>query len=460
MNSPEDTIAAIATPLGEGGLGVIRISGPKAIPVAQSLFHSLKHQDLSNATSHTCLVGTIGVGAAVDQVVLTIFRAPNSYTGEDVMEISAHGSPFLLQKILNLCTSHGARLAGPGEFTARAFLNGKMDLTQAEAVAELIRAKTDKSQAAALAQLRGSLANKIRDLRGQLLPLLAQIEVGLDHSDEDHNFLLRDELIRTCTKVDAGMNELLASASSGKVLREGYRVALLGRPNVGKSSLLNALLKEERAIVTPIAGTTRDTLEETLTLHGIPVILTDTAGLRVSTEDPVEKIGMDRTRQSLAQADLVIGLFDGSEAFTPEDAQVIEAASSRPHLWVINKMDLPAQISANELHARNGNAEAISLSAKTGMGLESLLAAIERNALQEKAGASEAQWLLNVRHAAALEHARTALAQAVQSARDKMPEECIALDLKTALDALGEIIGETTTEDLLGEIFSRFCVGK
>ncbi len=494
MHSPEDTIAAVATPLGEGGIGVLRISGAQAILTAKKIFIPAKNVDLSEVPSHTCYFGNIVIPAVknssfpaaaggesmdpppvtvgddensvsgndgiIDQVVLTLFRAPHSYTGEDVVEISAHGSPLILQKILSLCLSSGARLANAGEFTERAFLHGKMDLTQAEAVAELIRAKTDKSHQAARAQLEGSLARTVRSLREKLLPLLAHIEIGLDHADEDHDFLQRDQLLATCQTLTQDIDEILASAQTGKVLREGYRVALFGRPNVGKSSLMNSLLKEDRAIVTPIAGTTRDTLEETVQLDGIPVILTDTAGLRSETSDPVEKLGIERTRASMQNADIVIGLFDGSEELTAEDKRVIAEASDKPHLWVLNKCDLPARISPETLRALNGGGQVIPLSAKTGTGIDVLIRAIAQNALSQKATASEARWLLNARHTAALERVKEALAMAVKATREESPEECIALELKTALNALGEIIGETTTEDLLGEIFSRFCVGK
>jgi tRNA modification GTPase len=460
MISHDDTIAAIATPLGEGGLGVIRVSGSKATGIVNAIFRTPKINNLTEATSHTCHVGLIQAESVIDQVVVTLFRAPHSYTGEDVVEISAHGSPFTLRKILDLCLAQGARAAGSGEFTERAFLNGKMDLTQAEAVAELIRAKTDKSQAAALAQMQGRLAEKVRGLRDKLLPLLAHVEVGLDHSDEDHDFISRNKLIAGCRDVQSEIEGLLESAHVGKILREGFRVAFLGRPNVGKSSLLNALLKEDRAIVTPTPGTTRDTLEEKLNLNGIPVILTDTAGLRREAQDPVERLGMERTRKSLEEADTVIGLLDGSEELTPEDEDVIRQAMAKSHIWVINKSDLPQRLGSKSLHALNGGAAIVNLSAKTGEGLDTLVSTIANLALHEKAGASEARWLLNARHQAALVRAQNALAHAVESASEENYEECIALDLQTALGALGEVIGETTTEELLDQIFSQFCIGK
>jgi len=493
MQSPQDTIAAVATPLGEGGLGVIRVSGAKAIAVIKAIFRPAKTIDLENVPSHTCHFGSItteppspglrppsplsrerasispspylrekGLGdeGAIDQVVVTVFRAPHSYTGDDVVEISAHGSSLTLQSILGLCLKNGARLAGPGEFTERAFLNGKMDLAQAEAVAELIRAKTEKTRAAALGQMRGSLSQKVRDLRGRLLPLLAHIEVGLDHSDEDHDFISRAHLTTRCEEVRQEIDSLLQSARVSKILREGLQVALLGRPNVGKSSLMNALLKEDRAIVAPTPGTTRDTLQESVNVNGMPMVLTDTAGLRPEAQDSVEKQGMERTRRSLQEADVVLGLFDGSTGFSAEDDHMIRQAMTKPHIWVINKCDLPRQFSSETLQTYNGSAPVVTLSAKTGEGLETLVEQLTALALDEKARTSEARWLLNARHEDALLRAREALSHAVDAAREETFEECVALELQTALGALGEIIGETTTEDLLDQIFSTFCIGK
>lgn len=460
MHSLEDTIAAIATPQGDGALGILRVSGTQAIALVHKIFKPVAHGDLLSAPSHTCHVGTLMGTEPIDHVVVSLFRAPRSYTGEDVVEISAHGSPFVLQKILALCLHQGARLAEPGEFTQRAFVAGKMDLTQAEAVAELIRAKTDKTHAAALAQLEGRLATEIRTLRDQLLPLLAHVEVGLDHSDEDHDFLSRSKLVEKGESVLQRLDVILATERTSKILREGLRVALVGRPNVGKSSLLNALLKEERAIVTPIAGTTRDTLEESVNWDGIPVILVDTAGLRTHTQDPVEKIGIERTRRSVEQADFVIGLLDASQPLTPEDRAVVDACLAKPHLWVLNKSDLPITLDRSEFHRWNGQSPLVSVSAKTGEGLLGLIELVKQQALQEKSSTAEAQWLINTRHADALRRARAAILEAIAAARGKVYEECVAMELKAAINALGEVIGEVSTEDLLGEIFKNFCIGK
>lgn len=403
--------------------------------------------------------GDGGEGSLIDQVLVTVFRNPQSYTGDDVVEISTHGNPFILNQVLQACIQNGARLAEPGEFTARAFLAGKMDLTQAEAVADLIRARTDGAHAAALGQLEGHLSTRVRALRDRLLPLLAHVEVGLDHSDEDHDFLSRSGLNETCQSVQQEIETLLASARVGKILREGLRVALVGKPNVGKSSLLNALLKEERAIVTAIPGTTRDTLEETIHWGGIPVVLTDTAGVREQTTDPVERLGMARTRKAIQSSDLVLCVFDASTAWSEEDLALLKECASKPHVWVVNKTDLKTHWPIDQLQSLNGKASAVAVSAKTGAGLDQLVQTV-KSAAGAGESAGETQWTLNVRHQAALQRAQESLRQATNAAQNDRYEECVALELRSALDALGEIVGETTTDDLLGQIFSTFCVGK
>lgn len=460
MFSPDDTIAALATPVGEGGLGVIRISGPESLRIINQLFVPAQPMNWAAAESHRCYFGRISADRPMDQVVVTLFRGPHSYTGDDVIEISAHGSPFVLQEILQLCLRAGARLAEPGEFTQRAFLHGKMDLTQAEAVGEFIRARGERAHAAALSQMEGALARKVRSLRDSLLPLLAHVEVGLDHSDEHHDFLNREELEKRVGAVSKQLDEILASARVGKVLRDGLRVTFVGRPNVGKSSLLNALLREDRAIVTPEAGTTRDTLEERVQWDGLSVVLTDTAGLRAAPPNSVEALGIERTRRALTESDLLVGLFDGSTPLTDEDQAVVDSCAGQPHLWAINKSDLPVQWESARLAHMNGSAPVVKLSARTGEGLQNLVHLITSTALQERATVGQAKWLLNARHQEALRRTQAALMQALEAARQNEYEECVALELQTALKAMGEIIGETPTEELLGQIFSQFCVGK
>jgi tRNA modification GTPase len=457
--SPTDTIVALATAPGESGIGVVRLSGPAAISIARAHFKPRQSVDLATAATQTSHVGQFVATEPVDQVVITLFRAPHSYTGDDVVEISAHGSPFILDQILHCCVRSGARMAEPGEFTLRAFLAGKIDLTQAEAVADLIRARSDQANAAALGQLEGRLAEQVRRLRDQLLPLLAHVEVGLDHSDEDHDFLSREGLISGCKTIRGEIEALLNSARVGRVLREGVRVAIVGRPNVGKSSLLNALLKEDRAIVTAIPGTTRDTLEETFNWDGIPVILTDTAGLRDAVDDPIERLGIERSKKALQRADLALCLFDASAPLDETDKRLIAECAAKPHVWVMNKLDLPARWRADQLSALNGGGAVVEVSAKTGSGLDVLVNTVKALSIGQST-AADARWMLNARHQAALEKARTALQEAEQTAGKNSFEECVALELNTVLQALGEVIGETATEELLGQIFSQFCIGK
>jgi len=456
MNSARDTIAAIATPIGEGSIGVIRLSGDQALPIIEKLFQTARPIDWKNIPSHSAHVGLFGPSEApLDQVVMTLFRTPHSYTGEDVVEVSGHGNPVLLHRLLQACLTQGARLAEPGEFTQRAFLNGKMDLTQAEAVADLIRAKTDQSRRAAWGQLEGRLAQEVRRIRDHLLPLLAHVEVAMDHSDEGHEFLAREALVDQCAHVQRALEQLLLSARVGKVLREGFHIALVGRPNVGKSSLMNALLQEDRAIVTPIAGTTRDTLEENVNWDGFLVVLTDTAGLHDKASEPVEKLGIERTQKAIETSDLVVVVLDGSQALTAEDEHILHRVKTKAHLLVWNKADLSTNFKTQE-----DPSTALSISAKTGQGLNALIQAVKSEAFGDSGSTQEARWMLNARHESILQKAREALARAVEAAASGAYEEVIALELKTALNALGEIIGETTTEDLLGQIFANFCVGK
>lgn len=449
-----DTIAAIATPMGESGIGMVRLSGPAALRIVQAHFRSRRAASLDQAPSHTSHVGAFD---DLDHAVVTLFRRPHSYTGEDVAEISVHGNPLILRRVLERCLEPlpgqeaRARLAAPGEFTQRAFLNGKMDLAQAEAVADLIRAQTDAARRAAFRQLEGSLSWQVRGMRDQILPILAHIEVGLDHSDEDHDFLPREQLTQRCAELREAIRDILGSARVGRLLRDGLRVALVGPPNAGKSSLLNALLKEERAIVTPIPGTTRDTLEERLDWDGLPVRLIDTAGLREHTLDPVEAVGMERTRAAIAAADLVLVVLDRANPAHPEGEAVLSLVRDRPHRILANKSDIARTTLEGKM---------IAISALTGEGLDQVITAVKEFAYGTGASVAESEWLLNVRHAEALKRAQDAIDRADAASKAQAYEEVVALELRTALDALGEIIGVTSSEDLLGQIFSTFCVGK
>ena len=444
----QETICALATPSGTGGLGVIRVSGPTAFAVVDAVS---RRPRCASGTSHTLRRNAIldGDGNVVDDVLLAVFRAPRSYTGEDVVEVSAHGSPLILGQILARLLASGARLARPGEFTQRAFLNGKMDLAQAEAVSDLITAQTAQAQRLARRQTEGRLSRAVAGIRGEVLGVLAQIEATIDFPEEVGELdtaLCEHALAEAQTQIA----DLLATADQGIITREGLSVVLAGRPNVGKSSLLNALLRSNRAIVTSIPGTTRDVLEETLNLHGIALRISDTAGLR-DTIDEVERIGVARTQDSIAAADLVLLVLDAAAGETPEDAALRQSLADCPHLVVWNKWDLSAQ------DALPG--DGVAVSALSGWHLDALEAAITRKTLGDACG-TESTLVTHARHKQALEAASAQIAEAAQSLRSGLPADFASIDLRGALNSLGTITGETATEDVIAEIFSRFCIGK
>lgn len=465
----EDTIAAIATPLGEGGLGVVRISGSRALDVASSLFRS--RTPLSQTPSHTLLTGRLwDKDEPVDQALAAVFRAPRSYTGEDVVEVSCHGGAFLLKRALSLCLAAGARLAEPGEFTRRAFLNGKMDLAQAEAVADLIAAQSDAFRRLALEQLQGRLSAHLKPLRRQLLDLLAQLEANMDFVEDEIPALSRARLRDGLSALARVCESLLRTAPRGRLLREGVRVALVGKPNAGKSSLFNALLGSDRAIVTEVPGTTRDSLEERVLIRDVPVTLTDTAGLREGA-DRVEAEGMDRTRRALSRADVAVWVLDLSAPLSDDDKNVARQLQGKKTVLALNKSDLLAP--GHPFHkdpapffsavAGGETPPWVLTSAATGQGLEEL-----RRALADRMGATNglsaepgaAPTLINVRHETLLKEALAGLETARAAADAGADEECLAVDLKGALDRLNQITGEGVHDEILRAIFSRFCVGK
>lgn len=437
-----DTIAAIATPPGEGAIAIIRISGPETPSIVSRLFKPAG----KSPRARLATLGTIhDDGEPVDEVLLTMFSAPASFTGEDVAEIACHGGMLLAAQLLKLVLRNGARAADPGEFSQRAFVNGKMDLTRAEAVMDIIRARTPLALRAAARQLEGRLGNAILTLRDTTLTTVANLEAWIDFPDEDIDPASGRALIERIQSTLADIEQLLATADEGRVLREGVRVAIAGIPNAGKSSLLNRLLGMERAIVSEIPGTTRDTIEETACLHGILFRLTDTAGLR-ATNDPVEKEGVARTSRALEQADLVLHVIDASLPGNP-------APLAEHELLVANKCDLLSPSSP----VPHG---AIRVSSRTGEGFERLVAAMLDISGASQLAATPTLAAINSRHQALLENAASALRHAIILLDSKEPAELAAVELRSALDALGQIVGATDTEDILGEIFSRFCIGK
>ena len=449
MFSTDDTIVAISTPIGRAGLGIVRLSGPRSAEIAQALVR----RDEKFAPRHATLAQLTADGIN-DQVVVTVFPAPQSYTGDDVAEISAHGSPVVLHGILRSSIAAGARLAEPGEFTLRAFLNGKLDLVQAEAVADLIEAVTPLQARAAFDQLEGTLTEAIGQIESRLFDLMARLEASLDFPDEGYHFVQRSGAAAELGAIGKQIETLLARAARGRLIREGAQIAILGTPNVGKSSLFNALLNADRAIVTPIAGTTRDLLTERADLRGLAVGLVDTAGIRTS-DDVIEREGVVRARQAAAVADLTIVVLDRSRGLTDEDRALVEAAMAGPHLIVANKADLP------EAWTLESSWDAVAVSATTGDGLPKLI-----DTLASRLGAAperrDQPLVTNVRHAALLDRASEAIVRAGEalSGASSTSEEFVLADLQEASAHLQEITGRRTTDDLLRHIFERFCIGK
>ncbi len=473
----EDTIAAISTPLGEGGIGIVRISGKDSIKIAEKIFRSEK--PLNQLPSHRVNYGEIidsQTGEVIDQVLLTKFLAPKSYTAEDLVEISCHGGQLVLTKVLQQALKCGARLAEPGEFTLRAFINGKIDLSQAEAVAEVIRAKTDLGLKLALKHLKGDLSEKINSYRDRLIDILARLEVEIDFSEEDIETLDRNKVLQEIEEIEKDIRELLSTYDEGKILKEGLNLVIIGKTNVGKSSLLNALLKEDRAIVTPIPGTTRDVISEFVNFKGVPVRLVDTAGYRIS-KDRIELEGIRRTKIEISEADLLLLVIDTSSEIDEEDLDLKKQVEKRKYLIVFNKIDItsPDLIRKNEQRLKEESIEegepfnfvqdkrsrtVVKVSALKGDGLERLKEKIVSSALVLQKDQTQGVLLSSLRHKDALIRAKKSLTLAKASLKKKMSPEFVALDVKASLDAIGEVIGKTVTDDILNKIFSEFCIGK
>ena len=457
-----DTIAAIATPVGEAAIGVVRMSGKKAFEIADRIFVSKKGLVPSEAEPFRALYGYVtdpGTGRRLDEVLLLVLKAPHTYTCEDMVEIHGHGGTVSLRELLELLMREGARLARPGEFTERAFLGGRIDLSQAEAVLDIIRSKTEASLRCAVEQLGGSLSRKVRAFRDELLDCLVHVEGSIDFPDEDIEIMDAGKLLGRLHRIGGELEGLLQSARAGIVFREGLTAVIAGRPNVGKSSLLNALLRQNRAIVTPIPGTTRDAIEEMADIRGIPVRLVDTAGIQ-ETECPIETEGILRSRSYLERADLVLFVMDGSESAKEEDARLLSEVQSRPVIYVVNKEDLPQRLDVDDLFKMKNGRTVVTLSSKTGKGIDLLEEAIQKMVWQGKAQGAEGALVTHVRHREALCRSLESVRAATEALSRKAPPEIIAVDLRGALEALGEIVGEVFTEDLLDKIFSQFCIGK
>ncbi len=459
LNQPgnwDDTIIALATPPGIGAIGVIRLSGKKALAIAGSIFPG---KDLAKEPSHTLHIGYLKDGENIlDEAVVSLYKAPRSYTGEDVVELSCHGSPFVQQQVIEACIRLGARMARPGEFTQRAFLHGKLDLTQAEAVADLIASNTAASQKAAMHNIRGGFSENLKDLRERLIRFSALIELELDFSQEDLEFADRKELYALVEELDQATRQLVSSFQLGNVIKNGVAVAIIGKPNTGKSTLLNTLLNENRAIVSEIPGTTRDTIEELINIDGILFRLIDTAGIRQHATDVIESAGMERSKEKIKQADLVLQL-----ALLPVNGEELESISpgeqvNHPKtITVINKIDLLNKTEIEQL--RKGYPEASLISAKQNQGIDQLKEKMVNTVLQGQVQ-TENTIITNARHYHALKEVEGSLADIKAGLDKKLPGDLLALDIRRCLHFLGEITGVVTNEDQLEYIFSRFCVGK
>ena len=456
----DDTIAAIATAPGEGGIGIIRISGEKSLQVAQSIFKSKSGKMIKDYNARTLIYGTVVDNEKViDEALVAYMKGPNSYTAEDVIEINCHGGFISVKKILELILSKGVRLAEAGEFTKRAFLNGRIDLSQAEAIIDVIKSKTDMAHEVAQSQLEGSLAKKIKDLRMNVTEVLAHLEVSIDFAEEDVEEITYQTLEEKALELRNEIKKLYDTAESGKILRDGLKTVIVGKPNVGKSSLLNSILGENRAIVTDIAGTTRDVIEEFVNIKGIPLKIVDTAGIR-ETEDVVEKIGVEKSRESFSTADLVIMVLDASRKLSEEDMEILESLKNKKTIVLLNKMDLEPQIELEKIEEFVNSEDIIKISALKHQGIEELQDKIEAMVYHGSVKNSSNLMITNSRHKDALFKAYESINDAISAIEQRMPYDFIEVDFKNIWDYLGYINGDTVREDLLDTIFANFCIGK
>ena len=453
-----DTIAAISTPRGEGGIGIVRISGNNALDILEKIFKPKSGKAIKGLRNYSINYGHIFDGKTlVDEVLVSIMKAPNTYTREDIVEINCHGGFVITEKVLEVVLKNGARIAEIGEFTRRAFLNGRVDLTQAEAVIDLIHGKTEKSVSLSLNQLRGDLKEQIEHLKKLVLDVAAHINVVLDYPEEGIDDPLPEHLVENLQEVLDTTDRLIRSYDKGKMIKEGIKTAIVGKPNVGKSSILNSVLKEERAIVTDIAGTTRDVIEEVVNLKGIPLVLVDTAGIR-KTDDLVENIGVEKSKKLIESADLILFVVDGSRPLDEEDMKIHEAIKAEKVIGILNKIDIKEDIDLSPLTKIS---KWLEISAIKNQGIDEMEEEIYRHIIDENIeDSSQKITITNVRHKSALEKTKQSIENIFETIESGLPMDLMAVDIKGALDSLSEVTGEISSEDLLDHIFSNFCVGK
>ncbi|WP_144781527.1 tRNA uridine-5-carboxymethylaminomethyl(34) synthesis GTPase MnmE [Macrococcoides caseolyticum] len=456
-----DTIASISTPMGEGAIAIVRLSGNDAISIADKLYKG-KHQ-LSDVASHTINYGHIIDPASneiIEEVMVAVMRAPRTYTREDIVEINCHGGIMTVNRVLELALTNGARLAEPGEFTKRAFLNGRIDLSQAEATMDFIRSKTDRASRVAMQQIEGRLSVLIKGLRQSILEILAQVEVNIDYPEyDDVEEATNTFLMEEARKIEGSITNLLQTANQGKILREGLSTVIVGKPNVGKSSMLNNLIQDNKAIVTEIAGTTRDVLEEYVNVRGVPLRLVDTAGIR-ETEDIVEKIGVERSREALNKADLILYVLNNNEILTEEDYKLAEIIKNEDVIVIINKTDLETKLDLEEVKTMVGNAPIVRTSMLSQQGIEELEEQIRTLFFAGEVSNQDMTYVSNARHISLLKSAKTSIGDAISAAELGVPVDMIQIDLIKTWELLGEVIGESVDDGLIDQLFSQFCLGK
>ncbi|HEH0630460.1 TPA: tRNA uridine-5-carboxymethylaminomethyl(34) synthesis GTPase MnmE [Staphylococcus aureus] len=456
-----DTITSISTPMGEGAIGIVRLSGPQAVEIADKLYKG-KHL-LNDVPSHTINYGHIidpESKEVIEEVMVSVLRAPKTFTREDIIEINCHGGILTINRVLELTMTYGARMAEPGEFTKRAFLNGRIDLSQAEAVMDFIRSKTDRASKVAMNQIEGRLSDLIKKQRQSILEILVQVEVNIDYPEyDDVEDATTEFLLEQSKEIKQEINRLLDTGAQGKIMREGLSTVIVGKPNVGKSSMLNNLIQDNKAIVTEVAGTTRDVLEEYVNVRGVPLRLVDTAGIR-ETEDIVEKIGVERSRKALSQADLILFVLNNNEALTQEDYTLYEVVKNEDVIVIVNKMDLEQNIDINEVKDMIGDTPLIQTSMLKQEGIDELEIQIRDLFFGGEVQNQDMTYVSNSRHISLLKQARQTIQDAIDAAESGVPMDMVQIDLTRTWEILGEIIGETASDELIDQLFSQFCLGK